>query len=340
MLPTDPERLIARPSAEAVDVKASFAAQRCGPQRLPPRGVDPTVSYPLHVWRAYVIRYDTDNHPSIQSHCDAGDITFNLCLRRTCQNGELVLEGKDKWLTYTHQPGEATIFWGDLMHHTHDVTGTTGERANLVLLLNFLRPTGSDATFTLPFMALSTDARLHILTFCDLQTVAYVAYTCRVLHDESESPILWRQLYMCNKELQTFYSTEELEERLMTPAEVEVQLYDIPGIPSLRGSALFSSAERVRNGVVNYGPDGWKDTYHSVLKQYAIHREFLRVQSSQKDQFFWRAIIGMYPVHNVRGRKWEVVDDQWEVAYDQTTESDGVPLSEKCPECMMHLENS
>eukprot|EP00760_Papus_ankaliazontas_P039795 PhM_4_TR9783/c0_g1_i2/m.40452 len=116
MLPHAPDRLAARREPGVSD---SFAANRV--RLLGTHDVEEAsgkdneslqVMYPLHVWRSYIIRYAEEGHPSIQSHCDAGDVTFNLCLRRTCKQGELVFDLPEKTIGYQHVPGEATIFWG------------------------------------------------------------------------------------------------------------------------------------------------------------------------------------------------------------------------------------
>jgi hypothetical protein len=153
----------------------------------------------LTIWRAYIIRYDSESHPSIQSHADACDITFNLCLRRTTTRGHLVFNASGTH--YQHEVGEAVVFWGDKVHHTHNVT-PGGERAQLVLLLNFMReatpPRRLDAAL------LSDDVLQDIMLFLPLKDIALVAYASRRLHSLASADSLWFQLYRRNADLSSF----------------------------------------------------------------------------------------------------------------------------------------
>jgi hypothetical protein len=161
----------------------------------------------LRVWRAYVIRYDTESHPSIQSHSDACDITFNLCLRRTCKRGHLVFNASS--VQYRHTIGDAVVFWGDKVHHTHSVAGD-GERAQLVLLLNF-RSSAQHATPTRRIDAsiLTDDVVQHIFAYLPLRDLATAGYACRRFYFLSGDDAVWFTKYISHTALSAFLPADQ-----------------------------------------------------------------------------------------------------------------------------------
>ena len=239
--------------------------------------------FQLSVVRAHVVRFNHTTHPCVQPHCDGADITLNVCLHRTCNEGELVFDGPDHVTFYRHVVGEATLFWGNVVHHTHPVV--KGDRVQLVLLMRFLRPSECDQVDRpLNFMALSTDVRLHILTFCGLRTIAYVGYLCRALAVETGASILWRALYLNNKELQDFMSVAELEGRDEKGLCVTVEEEEDQGKkkkPAYIRNPMKHARQEARLKVFNNGPDNWKATYLSSKQALRGFKEEMRYYDAE-----------------------------------------------------------
>ena len=263
----------------------------------------------MHVWRAYAIRFDATNHPSIQTHHDHCDVTFNLCVARTCKGGHLVF---GKALKYRHKVGMASIFWGEMLHHTHCVIGD-GERVQIVLLMNFLKPSGLRIDRPLDFRLLSCDARRHVMSFLTLPLIAYVGYTCKELYAGACDPLLWRELYASNPTLCSFVSMEELESGSHLVASTTEGLSLEEGIAPYRRRVQLVSED-------------WKGAYGLCSNEAMMWSEL-----QQKNEFFdaptvplRRCFTGCYPMHNQRVRLF--VREETEAS----TDSDDVFGCEEC----------
>eukprot|EP01012_Entosiphon_sulcatum_P010742 TRINITY_DN16363_c0_g1_i1.p1 TRINITY_DN16363_c0_g1~~TRINITY_DN16363_c0_g1_i1.p1 ORF type:complete len:461 (+),score=39.72 TRINITY_DN16363_c0_g1_i1:1195-2577(+) len=317
MLPTDPQRCtLPKPVSAPLPMLVDFAPLRAaimeGKDIATLMDCDQTPATPreaetaavthiplLTVWRAYVIRYDNKNHPSIQSHTDASDITFNLCLVKTCKSGDLYFDASRT--RYTHTAGEATIFWGDTVHHTHNVTGN-GERVQLVLLLNFARPQSNQPRGCLPFTTFPYPVQLLVCSFCPPQTLASLMYSSRHLCQLANEGEVWRTLYANNSTLTSFVpvntltgETAEAPSEAAPPKPLARLLIPRSPIPRLR----LDEAEKFRKQVVLVGDD-WKNAYRQCLTSAAMWAEHQRRETEARHQMLWRAIIGIYPVHNMR----------------------------------------
>lgn len=146
----------------------------------------------LQLWRAYAVVFDAKTHPSIQSHIDACDVSFNLCLRRSTFGAHLVFN--EFRAAYQHVPGEATVFWGDIVHHTHNVK-EGGERMQLVLLFNFAQvATALEAqqpAAVFPILSLPVEVQGVIMSFLAPRDLAKVSYVCRALCEVANDDDMW-----------------------------------------------------------------------------------------------------------------------------------------------------
>lgn len=162
----------------------------------------------LRVWRAYVIRYDAESHPSIQSHTDACDVTVNLCLRRTAERGHLVFNHSGTH--YRHTVGNCVVFWGDKVHHTHSIS-PGGERAQLVLLLNFERPAAQTSEMRrIPASLLNDDVLQDVFGFLPLRDLANVMLCNSHFHRVANAEPVWQEVYRRNAALNAFLEQSTL----------------------------------------------------------------------------------------------------------------------------------
>jgi hypothetical protein len=269
MLPTDRRRLYIRKTLQTIT------------QHPPP---ELSVSYRVYPWRAYVIAFDAAHHPRIDHHVDNSDFTVNVCLRKTCKGGRLFLKDPEMFeAAYSHSVGEATIFWGDVVHRTEDVTGN-GERVQLVVLYSFMRPESIEITQPFAFHSLLSDVRMRIMEYCELPIIAFLGATCRRYYEETNDSLLWRQLYLRNTCLQEFVSVESLESR---------------PIGHTNGNSDVPTLQSYESQVVYHGPDNWKKTYHSAVKAYdKFAIEDLWAQMAPP-LFLHRQTTGYFPMHQM-----------------------------------------
>eukprot|EP01005_Ploeotia_sp_CARIB1_P000407 NODE_14_length_3003_cov_397.679764_g13_i0.p1 GENE.NODE_14_length_3003_cov_397.679764_g13_i0~~NODE_14_length_3003_cov_397.679764_g13_i0.p1 ORF type:complete len:907 (+),score=186.15 NODE_14_length_3003_cov_397.679764_g13_i0:227-2947(+) len=282
-----------------------------GPQQYQPEDVRVgNEQYLLKVWRAYVLRYDDNNHPSIQTHCDSSDVTFNLCLERSIRGGYLVFDNERA--KYKHVIGDAVIQWGDIPHHTHNVWGN-GERVQLVMLLNWCKESSKRNYGTLDFMILPLDVQTLVAQFCEPQTLASLMYCCKELEQVASSPIVWKSLYQNNIELESFVSSTKLEpgndEQEQDPSTPTTVPSSPPTLPPTVASPFRSPVPPIKllkdkyQDMVKLQDNNWKKCYQTALQALSLYIEEERDMEKQRDREFWMAIIGCYPVHNIRRRQ-------------------------------------
>eukprot|EP01006_Ploeotia_vitrea_P016640 TRINITY_DN47406_c0_g1_i1.p1 TRINITY_DN47406_c0_g1~~TRINITY_DN47406_c0_g1_i1.p1 ORF type:complete len:937 (-),score=60.40 TRINITY_DN47406_c0_g1_i1:72-2882(-) len=308
--------------------------------------------YLLKVWRAYVLRYDTAHHPSIQTHCDSSDVTFNLCLERTIHGGHLIFDNQR--VRYKHIVGEGVLQWGDLPHHTHNVRDKRdrpgGERVQLVMLLNWCLPDDeTKLTGHLAFTKLPTDVQVLTCQYLDCQTLASLMYTCHEMNQVASSAPLWKAMYINNSALQTFVAAEQLESNSCVdspPQTEEPKGEEEPEEPvsppsfflGRRGVPLALPIQKYQK-MVQLVNDDWKSCYQSALKAVSLHAEEQREAEAVRDREFWMAIIGCYSVHNIRWRNRgkKLVrcsndgEQEWEENEASSSEDDA--WGEDCEEC-------